>query len=205
MVKSLFLKFFNNIWPMLVVFVVVNGLLRYYYLKSHRERFCFYKEVINLVIFIYIWSLFELLTMTELNTTSLTNLVPFSEILRYPVGSKMFYYNVLGNIIIFIPFGYIIGNYVKPKNILPIVITTFITSLTVELLQLKIGRSLDVDDIILNVVGGIIGYLLYIGINAIIRKLPDGLKREWVKNLLCVIAIALFLIYILGYWGVIFK
>ena len=37
--------------------------------------------------------------MTELNGSSGMNLVPFSEILRYEFGTKMFNYNVLGNII----------------------------------------------------------------------------------------------------------
>ena len=43
---------------------------------------------------IYIWLLFELLTTTEINTNSSVNLIPFEEILRYDIGSKMFMFNV---------------------------------------------------------------------------------------------------------------
>ena len=131
----------------------------------------------------YFWLLFEILTMTELNGSGGMNLTPFSEILRYEIGTKMFNYNVLGNIIIFLPFGYLIGQYVNPKNIVPVIITTLLTSGVVEFVQLKIGRSFDIDDIILNVVGGIIGYLLYIGLTAINRHLPDFLKSDLVYNI----------------------
>lgn len=204
MVSNLILKVFNNIWPMLIVFVVAIALLRFFYLQNHREKFQFHKEFCYLISIVYIWLLFEILTMSELNSSAGMNLTPFSEILRYEFGTKMFNYNVLGNIIIFIPFGYLIGVYVNPKKIWPVIITTLITSGVVEFVQLKIGRSFDIDDVILNLVGGIIGYLLYIGLSAISRRLPDFLKSDLVKNIICIVIILLFVIYVFGYWGVIF-
>lgn len=204
MVSNLILKVFNNIWPMLVVFIVAIALLRFFYLQNHRERFCFHREFCYLISIIYIWLLFEILTMTELNGASGMNLVPFSEILRYEFGTKMFNYNVLGNIIIFIPFGYLIGVYVNPKKVWPVLITTLLTSSVVEFVQLRIGRAFDIDDIILNVVGGIIGFLLYIGLSAINKKLPDFLRSDLVYNIICIVLILLFGIYVFGYWGVIF-
>lgn len=204
MVTNLILKVFNNIWPMLVVFIVAISLIRFFYLQNHRERFCFHKEFCYLLAIIYIWLLFEILTMTELNGSSGMNLVPFSEILRYEFGTKMFNYNVLGNIIIFIPFGYLIGVYVNPKKIWPVLVTSLITSGVVEFVQMRIGRSFDIDDIILNVLGCIIGYLLYIGLSAINRRLPDFLKSDLVYNIICILLVVLFGIYIFGYWGVIF-
>ena len=198
-------KIFNNIWTMLLVFIVVMILLRFFYLQNHREKFCLYKEIKNLAAIIYIWMLFEILTMTELNGTSGINLMPLSEIFRYKIGTKLFNYNVLGNIIIFIPFGFLMGEYVNPKKIWPIIITTFLTSCVVEFVQLKIGRSFDIDDIILNLVGGIIGYLLYIGWKHITKKLPKILKEEFVYNLICVILLLLLIIYIFGYWGAVFN
>ena len=38
---------------------------------------------------------------------------------------------------------------------------TLIVSIIIELIQLKIGRAFDVDDIILNIAGGLLGYFLY--------------------------------------------
>ena len=204
MITELILKIINNVWPMLVVFIVAICLIRFYYLQNHRERFCFHKEFSYLIAVVYMLLLFEILTMTELNSTSGMNLVPFSEILRYDFGTKMFNYNVFGNILIFLPFGYLIGTYVNPKKIWPVLITTLITSLSIEFVQLQIGRSFDIDDILLNVVGGFVGYLIYIGLSAISRRLPDFFKSDLFYNLLCIILLVLFGIYIFGYWGVIF-
>ena len=203
--EDIALKIVNNIWPMLIVFIVAVSLIRIFYLKSHHERFIFHKEFIYLITVIYIWLLFEILTMTEINSNSGMNIVPFSEILRYKFGTKLFYYNVFGNIIIFIPFGYLIGKYVKPKSIVPVLITTMITSTVVEFVQLKIGRSFDIDDILLNLIGGILGYLLYKLFTRIYKKLPDFLKKDFLYDLFCVIIVLLFVIYIFGYWGVIFN
>ncbi len=205
MVVNLARQIMNEIWPMLVVFIVAISLIRFFYLQNHRERFCLHKELSYLFSIIYIWLLFEILTKSELNSTSGINLAPFSEILRYEFGTKMFNYNVFGNIIIFIPFGYLIGAYVSPKKVWPVLITTFVTSIAVEFVQLHIGRSFDVDDIILNVIGGILGYLLYIGLSAINRHLPDFFKSDLFYNILYIIIIALLIIYFLGYWGVIFR
>ena len=204
MIGNLITKVFDNIWPMLVVFIVAIILLRFFYLQNHREKFCFHKEFMYLVSIIYIWLLFEILTMTELNGASGLNLTPFSEILRYEIGTQMFNYNVLGNILIFIPFGYLIGVYVSPKKIWPVLVTTLVTSGVVEFVQLRIGRSFDIDDILLNVLGGIIGYLIFIGFSAIKRRLPDFLKSDLIYNIICLILIVLFLVYVLGYWSVVF-
>ena len=106
MITNLIVKIFNNIWPMLVVFVSAISLMRFFYLQTHHEKFVLHKELNYLVSIIYIWLLFEILTMAELNSAGGMNLVPFSEIMRYEVGSVMFTYNVIGNIVLFLPFGY---------------------------------------------------------------------------------------------------
>ncbi len=205
MVVNLIKQVINDIWPMLVVFIVALSLLRFFYLQNHRERFCLHQELSYLLAIIYIWLLFSILTSTEISRTSGINLTPFSEILRYKFGSKLFNYNVIGNILIFVPFGYLIGSYVAPKKIWPVIITTLITSFTVEFVQLHIGRSFDIDDILLNVVGGFLGYLLYIGLSAINRHLPDFFKSDLFYNILYIVLIILFGIYVFGYWGVVFK
>ena len=205
MIQTLIGKIINNIWPMLVVFIVAISLIRFFYLRNHRERFCLHKELSYLFAIIYIWLLFEILTMTELNSSGGINLIPFSEIMRYEFGTQMFNYSVIGNILIFIPFGFLIGEYVNPKNLWPVLITTILTSLTIEFVQLQIGRSFDIDDVILNALGGLIGYLLCIGLSAISRRLPDFMRSDAFYNILWVVVIILAGIYLLGLWGVIFR
>ena len=191
-----------NMWPMLTIFLVVIAVVRIAAIKNHNEKLVFYKEFTNLLFIIYILLLYELLTRAELNTVRGYNLVPFSEMFRYEIGSTSFYLNVVGNIVIFIPFGYLISTYIKPKRILSILIVSVISSATVEFVQLCIGRSFDVDDIILNSLGAIIGFLIYIGLGAIKKHLPGIFKKDIIYNILCFIILIIMVLYLLSRMGV---
>ena len=192
----------DNMWPMLTIFLVVIAVVRIAAIKNHNEKLVFYKEFTNLLFIIYILLLYELLTRAELNTVRGYNLVPFSEMFRYEIGSTSFYLNVVGNIVIFIPFGYLISTYIKPKRILSILIVSVISSATVEFVQLCIGRSFDVDDIILNSLGAIIGFLIYIGLGAIKKHLPGIFKKDIIYNILCFIILIIMVLYLLSRMGV---
>lgn len=96
------------------------------------------------------------------------NLTLFREIKRFfvyrdVVGYKSLLLNVVGNVLAFMPFGYFMPKLTeRGKNIFFTVLLSFELSLCVELLQLifKIG-CFDVDDLLLNTVGGFLGYLVY--------------------------------------------
>lgn len=195
MVLNLFTGALAKIWPMLTIFLVVITAIRISYIKINHERFIFYKEFWNLIFVIYVLILFQLLTDTEINTSGGLNLVPFTEMFRYRIGSEMFYSNVIGNILIFIPFGYFISNYVNASKISHILFISILSSLTVELVQLQIGRSFDIDDIILNVVGSILGFLLYIALSAIRKHMPRFLQSDLFYNIICIILCIIFIIY----------
>ncbi|MDD6381149.1 MAG: VanZ family protein [Lachnospiraceae bacterium] len=96
------------------------------------------------------------------------NAVPFREIRRYigliwsmPAIALM---NLLGNIMIFIPFGALVTFFCREKRcvVLNVTLIGFVFSCGVEITQLftRVG-SCDVDDIILNTIGGFIGSLIY--------------------------------------------
>jgi glycopeptide antibiotics resistance protein len=72
------------------------------------------------------------------------------------------YGNVVGNIAIFVPLGIYLPLFKKDKKVLVNLLFIFIVSLFVEIIQglLGIGVS-DIDDIILNCLGGWIGILGY--------------------------------------------
>ena len=192
----------NSNWPVLVIFIVTMVSMRFFYLRAHREKVYFYKEFFGILSIFYIFLLFQLLTKVELNTNSGYNLVPFTEIFRYKFGSSLFMYNVVGNILAFVIFGLIVSSYIKPKTCLAPFLTSLVVSTTVEFVQLNIGRSFDVDDIILNVLGGIIGYLLYIGLTAIHNHLPKVLQKEGIINIFCFIILIIMVLYVLKVMGV---
>jgi glycopeptide antibiotics resistance protein len=202
MFARLFQVSIGAIWPSLIIFSVTLITTRIFYLISHRERFCLYRELLSLGSILYVVLLFQLLINTEVSSNAGFNLVPFKEITRYTIGSNLFKLNVLGNIILFIPMGCILTGYLKPKNIIPIIVSSIIISSTVELVQLGIGRAFDVDDIILNLAGAIIGYLLYSFLRAIYNKLPKFLQKDGLYNVICIIIIAGFVIYIMKILGV---
>lgn len=185
----------EKIWPMLTIFLVVIIAIRISYIKINHERFVFYKEFLNLIFVIYVLILFQLLTDTEMNQTAGLNIVPFTEIFRYKIGSPLFFSNVLGNILIFVPFGYFVSGYIKATKTSHILFISIISSLTVELVQLQIGRSFDIDDILLNVVGAIIGFLVFIAFGAIKKHLPRFFQGDLLYNVICVLLCVVCFIY----------
>ena len=198
----MFEKAILDIWPMLTIFLVVIILIRIMYIHNSGEKFVFYKEFLNLIFIIYALLLYRLLTNTELNASSGMNLVPFQEIMRYKIGSPNFYTNVVGNILVFIPFGYFVSGYIKASKISHILIVSATTSFVVEVVQKYIGRSFDIDDILLNVVGAIIGFLIFIGFSAIKKHLPKFLRSDLFYNIICIILCVIAVIYYLKLSGV---
>ena len=190
-----------NIWPQLTIFVVVMVAVRIFALKNSSKKISFHEEFLNLLFIVYILLLFELLTGTENNSGTGINLVPFSEIFRYQVGSKMFIYNTLGNILLFVPYGYFVTRYINGKSLYQLFIISFVTSLTVEILQVKLGRSFDIDDVILNVIGGMVGYFLYIALNAIRTHLPKFLQKDFIYNIICLIILVVIVLYLYNLGG----
>ena len=61
---------------------------------------------------------------------------------------------------------------------------TLIVSVAVESTQLMIGRVFDIDDILLNVVGGVLGHYCYILVLKIGQLCPKVFLSEWFLNLL---------------------
>lgn len=96
------------------------------------------------------------------------NLIPFKEIRRFivyrhVVGMRSFFVNIVGNIVCFMPFGFFLPVVSRrSRHWYNTVLLSYLFSLCIETVQLvfKVG-SFDVDDMILNTLGGILGYLFY--------------------------------------------
>ena len=102
------------------------------------------------------------------------NWIPFVYLLDYP-GIRDIIINVIGNTAMFIPLGVIWPFVYRELNTAwKAFFAGFGVSLCIELLQLPFyTRVSDVDDLILNTVGFMIGYLLYL----LIRLLKQGFRR----------------------------
>ncbi len=193
----------NEIWPMLTLILVMYVLVRVTYLFIHREHFCFYKEIYQLLTISYILFLYYLLLGLENAASYGVNVVPFREITRYKIGSNLFVYNVIGNIAVFIPFGIFLNYILKSKKVIYTLLIAIIVSLTAELIQYKIGRAFDVDDVLLNTLGAGIGYLFYRFIEFINDKLPEVLRKTWFYNIICLLILGSAILFLLYVWGVV--
>jgi glycopeptide antibiotics resistance protein len=96
------------------------------------------------------------------------NLVLFKEIKRFieyrqQLGLESFLVNILGNVLAFTPFGFMLPLLnIRYRKFFVITFLSILFSLFVETIQLffKVG-IFDVDDIFLNTIGGISGYVLF--------------------------------------------
>ncbi len=174
-------------WPMVIISVVVLVSLRIAYLIKNRKHLTLYKELLMLSFIIYILCLFQVVTFQDDVTWSSNNFVPFREIFRYNFGSRLFLKNVLGNVILFLPFGLFASYYLDIKKPYLAFILTLIASVSIEVVQMVIGRVFDIDDIILNVIGGTIGFYIYSLIRKIWNKLPNFMKSEVFLDIVAVI------------------
>lgn len=186
----------NMTWPTLTIVISIIVVLRATYLvKGERRSFVLHEEIFDLLFLSYLIVLWALVTSQDLSGGG-TNFMPFREILRYDYGTTAFYKQVFGNILLFIPLGYFATSYCKIKNLGTITVVSLISSAVIEVVQHFIGRCFDIDDIILNVVGGIIGFLLYTALSAIRNHLPKILQKDWIYNVISVILLLLIIIYL---------
>lgn len=105
------------------------------------------------------------------------NLKLFNEIENYSrwIGSSnayLFWLNVLGNIVVFVPFGFIVPKLMKGERRVFVTIGLgFLFSSMVELLQLVTRAGVcDVDDIFLNTLGTVAGCIVWKLVTVIKRR-----------------------------------
>ncbi|MBQ4057517.1 MAG: VanZ family protein [Lachnospiraceae bacterium] len=124
--------------------------------------------VIYMIVLVYFLLLSDGFGRTVQRDEYQFNLIPFVEIMRFVTYREYLgFYNVMinlvGNVVAFIPFGalirWVINRSVRWYHVMGY---TFLFSLSVELLQLiaKVG-AFDVDDLILNTFGGLLGFFVY--------------------------------------------
>ncbi|SFE09570.1 Glycopeptide antibiotics resistance protein [Paenibacillus catalpae] len=150
---------------------------------SNRERI---KIVFLYGVFIcYLFLLIKILFLSRVSISELfnsqrtlvrsINLIPFNSISEFISGSsanlKQFAFgNVVGNILIFIPLGVYVALFKSNKKVIINLLFICMVSLFVEVIQglLGIGAA-DIDDIILNGLGGWIGIVVYKSLLFVIR------------------------------------
>lgn len=128
------------------------------------------------------------------------NLVPFATIWEYASGSggvtvAQSVRNLAGNVAVFIPLGLCLQVLLRDKRAWVSVGIVLAVSVAVELLQLALGvGACDVDDVILNTLGGALGVGLY---RLLLRWLGDaGRAKRAAAVLSLVVGVPVVLVYL---------
>ena len=138
----------------------------------------------GILFFIYFIVLFYFLFFSERmgrtfsDRTYQYNLIPLREIKRFltyrdVLGMEAVLLNIVGNVAAFMPFGTFLPFFSERcRKLWRTVYYSFELSLVVELLQLvsRVG-SFDVDDLLLNTVGGLMGFLVFAAAHAFRGKI----------------------------------
>ena len=110
------------------------------------------------------------------------NLVPIKTIWAYFSNATTSFervravINIIGNVCLFIPIGFLFPIVSKKVSLKRFSIFILILILAIEVVQFYVGRSADVDDMILNSCGALLGYMIFNLITILFRK--KGLRNE---------------------------
>lgn len=107
------------------------------------------------------------------------NLVPFRSIASYFLhyGWDNFLVNFFGNIVMFMPWGFgLTLLWKRNQRMWRVLVYSLALTLLIETIQLFIGRSVDVDDLILNFAGSCLGAVLYFVLR---KKFPVFSEFAW--------------------------
>lgn len=146
-----------------------------------------HRRVLSVLFIVYLILLFYFLFFSEgfgrtrFGEEYRYNLTLFKEITRFIryrhlLGFKAVFINIAGNVIAFMPLGFFLPTlHPKKRNGIVVVIHCFLLSLLVEVIQLVFRMGcFDVDDLFLNTLGGLLGYLTYF----IIKTIRNGKDNQ---------------------------
>ncbi len=104
------------------------------------------------------------------------NLHPFVWLSEcYAMGPEKMAEQLLLNIGMFIPYGLLLPMAVaKTRKLWKVSVIVLLSTLMIETLQYFTGRSADIDDVIMNFTGGVLGYFVFMLLNRLV-----GQKRWW--------------------------
>ena len=138
--------------------------------------------VARIIFYIYILLLSYFLFFRERNGRDLItheyNLQLFKEIRRFiryrnQIGLEGFVVNIFGNILAFMPYGFMLPLLNKAyRKFYLITILSILFSLVIETAQLLLRVGVfDVDDILMNSIGGILGYVIFLIVHAVYERI----------------------------------
>lgn len=117
-------------------------------------------------IFLIVYATILFMPITFTPETHTLNLVPFNF-----TDFNQFVVEKIPNIMLFIPLGFFMPIVFKStRKLYKTALISFVITFSIEFFQYFIGRSSDIDDIITNLLGAIIGYGIFFIVNKIFKN-----------------------------------
>ena len=177
--------YLENLIIYMVVALPFYIVLRFIFIKRKRKQVKVLHEVILAIFTVYIIALasqtiipqwnFGMMSDTGkfyfnvniTNDLAKVNLIPFKTLYQYlfqtnvnvDSWSVVSLLNITGNILLFSPIGFFVPLFwARWRSFKKVLLLGLTVTLFIEITQLFIGRSTDIDDVILNTVGVLLGY-----------------------------------------------
>lgn len=193
---TLIAKYIFNMFPYMfysLPLILIFRIIRVYFLKKdniktnvwHEVGLCFF-----LVFLIGLASqtiLCDIPTFSNFDTRYLftpvkINLIPlkvFSDTYIQVFYNKNILYftiNFIGNIVMFMPLGFFPPLLWKKQSLKKTLLFAFTASLFIEICQLPLSRETDIDDLWLNTLGALLGYLIFLFFNKVCPSIIKNFK-----------------------------
>lgn len=146
-------------------------------LLYHLPRYALVGCVLSLVYLTILWYYPDITFRPEHYFLNLQPFVWVTEV--YDMGPRRMAAQLVLNIGMFVPYGLLLSMvFKKLRRALPAVLNVLLTTVSIETIQYFMGRSADIDDVIMNLVGGLLGYGFFILLDHRLRK-----SQRWQKML----------------------
>lgn len=198
---TLIWNYITAMLPYMISAIPIWGTVRFIILKKQRNKRNWYHEIGLFLFFLYFIGLASQTILPKFGSDqpigfhfSEINVIPFRIFYDSYIETiqnhhiNYFIINFLGNIGVFIPLGFALPFLWKQMSLKQVIFYGFISSLTIEIIQLFISRGTDIDDLILNTIGALMGFYIYQWINQkkkyskfqidAVRKREEFMKKE---------------------------
>jgi glycopeptide antibiotics resistance protein len=135
---------------------------------KYQRTFKILTAILSLLYFSFlIYAVFFARRRRHLQGPRFFSVIPFKNSINdynhlYDVGIFNYLTNLIGNVLVFMPIAFIMAILFKVTRFSPVLLTGFLLSLSIELLQyiFDVGVA-DIDDIMLNTLGTALGFVCY--------------------------------------------
>lgn len=188
-VKKIISDMWGSIWPMVAFISIIAVTLRMTYIFKGSRKFVLHKEILSWLFIVYVLCLYYI--MMRSNNIGI-NFMPLVGLFENITKNYEF---IIHNILIFLPLGFFSSYYLNNKKASMTFMISLIISILIEGMLYYLGRGFNIDIVILNIIGGFIGYLIYIGLMAIKGRLPKFMKSDTFINIILILLIILIVLF----------